>query len=151
MTKQVEVPDGIKRFRPELKLGGGGVGKMGYPHRAVMAESDRGDYIRVEDLPAIYKHFCDRLLSDEVIEIVAKRQCEEAASWGRRMQWADLNSATQRSYLRSVKADLQAALQATSIPQGCNCSYDRLVTQEQASAIRADCPVHGPIPEVDRG
>jgi len=33
----------------------------------------------------------------------------------------------------------------------CNCSYDRLVTQEQAFAIRAACPVHGPTPKNKEG
>jgi hypothetical protein len=54
MSKQVEVPEGIKRFDCDI--------------RSMMFGAEEGHWIRVEDLPAIYKHFSDRLLSDEVVE-----------------------------------------------------------------------------------
>ena len=50
MSKQVEVPEGVKVV--EVAAPGGALTGM----------------IRVSDLPVIYKHFCDRLLSDEAVE-----------------------------------------------------------------------------------
>ena len=67
-------------------------------------------------LPLIYKHFSDRLLFE-------------------------LKYETEPYTIEQIEA---AALQDASIPKSCKCSYDRLVTREQAFAIRASCPVHGP-------
>jgi hypothetical protein len=134
MSKQVEVPEGIV----EAAMGG-------------LPESWRE---QIEDslsaaLPSIYKRFCDRLLSDEAVA-----KALTAAQ--------DVNWDVHRDHLRDhpegrptnrdvVKAALTAALQAASISADCNCSYDRLVTQEQAFAIRAACPVHGAKPQKEEG
>jgi hypothetical protein len=90
---------------------------------------------KLPDLELIYKHFTDRLLSDEAVKAGSAAAFVEVS--------ALLES--------DIRAALEAALQAASIPAGCNCSYDRLVTQEQAFAIRSACPVHGSTPQDKEG
>ena len=53
MPESQSLPEGIKRFRPTLKMGGGGVGQLGRPERAAMKQDDQGGYILSSDLPAI--------------------------------------------------------------------------------------------------
>jgi len=102
------------------------------PSGNVLERPETGAFMRVSDLALVYEHFCDRLLGE-----TAERAFAEACG-------SDLTAA---GFVRGMNA----ALQATSIPEGCNCSYDRLVTQEQAFAIRAACPVHGATPQNEEG
>lgn len=67
MSKQVEVPRGVQRFDPEFDDAAEAPNGQGI----VMLPWGEGDWIHVSDLGAIYKHFSDRLLSDEAVEAMA--------------------------------------------------------------------------------
>jgi len=141
MTKHVEVPEGVTLWEYLDRLG-------------VIQEGPHGTFIHVDDLGAIYKNFCARLL--EAIE--QSREPTKAALAVLDPDWPSFLSPMSRADMeqfsnaqQAVVAAFLSALQATSIPEVCNCSYDRLVTQEQAFAIRAACPVHGPTPQNEEG
>jgi hypothetical protein len=113
MTKHVEVPEGVMRFTPVFQRG---------PNEAANMQPDpTGGYFAVEDLPLIYKHFCDRILSDE-----AKQAAIQGLSY--RLGHV-LNEA-------AVAVVLEEALRATSIPeQGIS---DVLLDQANALALDAE-------------
>jgi len=161
MTKQVEVPEGLVET-----LAGRYHGRMPLPFDERYADRDEEvesaaamakarDLARedlAELLPSIYKHFCDRLLSDEVKEAVARALCAfDGDRFGVGGRWDYIDARRQLRHLDEAAAAITAALQVASIPETCDCSYDRLVTQEQAFAIRAACPVHGPTPQTKEG
>lgn len=94
MNKHVEVPEGVQLLSPDFDY-------------EEMEPDRQGDYFRVEDLPLIYKHFADRLLSDEVVEAACKQR------WP---LWICMKPEQKDAARKLARYDLQAALQATSIP-----------------------------------
>jgi len=93
--KHVEVPEGVQRYR----VVGGFMEATGDP------QPDGGHWIQVSDLPAIYKHVCDRLLSDEALCAFEMH--------GRTISMAPPGAVE----LDELRGRMQAALQATSIPE----------------------------------
>ena len=98
MSKQVEVPEGVKRLDPDFDY-------------EEMEPSPAGDYIRVSDLPALYEHFSDRLLSKGAVDGMA---ASLAANDGQG-HWALVEN--KEPYRLAARAHFEDALQATSTPE----------------------------------
>lgn len=106
MSKQVEVPEGVMAEAVTRVLDRHNVreqeDRILSPRLAVADDLEAAlPYL----LPALYKHFTDRLLSDEAVEVVARRR-------GARKRGLVADGVRE-----AVRADLEAALQATSTPQ----------------------------------
>jgi hypothetical protein len=72
-----------------------------------------GDYICIEDLEAIYKHFSDRLLSDEAVYAGASAE----SAWLNPHLRGEEAEEERQNGCEPFRAGLEAALQATSTPE----------------------------------
>jgi hypothetical protein len=119
-TKQVEVPEeAVERLADELLLYrfGGHFSDdeyfINHPEHGSRAHHreqalDNARRILAEDRLAIYKHFSDRLLSDEAVAAACKQR------WP---LWVAMKPEQKAAARKLARADLKAALQAASIPE----------------------------------